>query len=249
MTRVTETGFPRQTWCVHELHSFLGKLLSDHKLKYDFRYRAPAVRCVQLPFPSVNGLQNAVCPPPCHSARGDPAFICARGLPNPQGSHPASPASKPAASSPADGPPPPRGPLKETKFRQPDLDRKKGLKNAQKISIHFPPPRWVFEETPALRDLPFWAEQGCPSLKFVLSWIPFSSPTEILKLRSPWNGGMMHKNWQKSCGRANYHCPIKSVCQALSVFNRCTRLVCWGRRGSRWPRISLQSGSPASRCA
>lgn len=60
MTRVTETGFPRQTWCVHELHSFLGKLLSDHKLKYDFRYRAPAVRCVQLPFPSVNRLQNAV---------------------------------------------------------------------------------------------------------------------------------------------------------------------------------------------
>eukprot|EP00667_Euglena_gracilis_P008271 EG_transcript_8377 len=38
----------RQTWCVHELHSFLGKLLSDHKLKYDFRYRAPAVYQIGL---------------------------------------------------------------------------------------------------------------------------------------------------------------------------------------------------------
>jgi hypothetical protein len=30
----------RQTWCVHELHEFMGKTLYDHKLKYDFKYLA-----------------------------------------------------------------------------------------------------------------------------------------------------------------------------------------------------------------
>ena len=35
MTRGT-----RQTWCVHELHDFMGKTLYDHKLKYDFKYEA-----------------------------------------------------------------------------------------------------------------------------------------------------------------------------------------------------------------